>query len=117
MKMLDKERRKKKHHQNSSSSLSSSSSTTITSSSTKDDIKTNKIINSNEFDSNNYIIKKEKTDNSNNIQTEIRTDDFVVRLLLFNFSINNSSQFGYQKFKNIFYNIISKTRAYERLFF
>lgn len=71
MKMLDRERRKKKKElesgQKTDKSISSSNGTSKTS-----------WVNP-ETDT---IIKNEK---SNKIQTEIRTDEFVVRLLLFNF--------------------------------
>lgn len=75
MKMLDRERRKKKKElesgQKTDKSNSSSNGTSKTLSHTS-------WVNP-ETDT---IIKNEK---SNKIQTEIRTDEFVVRLLLFNF--------------------------------
>lgn len=85
MKMLDRERRKKKKElesgQKTDKSISSSNGTSKTS-----------WVNP-ETDTN---IKNEK---SNKIQTEIRTDEFVVRLLLFNFLSFN--YFHCQKKKNI----------------
>lgn len=64
MKMLDKERKKKKYRTEGFSE------------------EEKQITESINIDSNNKINKKGKNDNSNSIQTEIRTDDFVVRLLL-----------------------------------
>ncbi len=74
MKMMDKERKKKK-------------------SSHKDSHSTSNAYNDNQSDSNQQSVrsvaidsensgKRNNSNNSNSIQTEIRTDDFVVRLLL-----------------------------------
>lgn len=82
MKMLDKERRKKNRQGNDSSSTvsghqrSSALAPPTTESPSVSSNRTPYELNSKEK------IKTELKDNSNSIQTEIRTDDFVVRLLL-----------------------------------
>lgn len=105
MRMLDKERRKKKReervdhtghsghigfengstpqHLESSSAIASGAGTAISSR-----FKSSSIANDNES-----VQSKSKKCDNDMIQTEIRTDDFVVRLLLFNFSTKNNIQF------------------------
>lgn len=91
MKTLDKERRRKRHAEKNGGSRedsysfaasTSSTSTSATSSKSKSSSSSKHGEGSEPKDK----LKKEKCENtSSNIQTEIRTDDFVVRLLLFNF--------------------------------
>jgi len=105
MRMLDKERRKKKReeraehtgisghmgfengstpqHLESSSAIASGAGTAISSR-----YKSTSIANDNAS-----VQSKSKKCDNDMIQTEIRTDDFVVRLLLFNFSTKNNKQF------------------------
>lgn len=75
MKMLDRERRKKKKELESGQKTDKSSNGTRNLSHSWVNPETD------------TIIKNEK---SNKIQTEIRTDEFVVRLLLFNFLLSTS---------------------------
>ena len=74
IKKLDKERKKKSHH-NSASSLA------------PDRVDKESNFNNNFNSNSDNSVKKENTDKKSHlIQKEIRTGDFVVRLLLFNFS-------------------------------
>lgn len=131
MKTLDKERRRKRHaeknggsREDSYSFAASTSSTTSTSTSaTSSKSKSSSSSKHGEGSEPKDKLKKEKCENtSSNIQTEIRTDDFVVRLLLFNFlplstsysppSKRNEFSPTQKKSRFVFYNVATVDRRF-----